>query len=152
MKGCGETNSDQSVVEKILRSLTPRFDIVVAIEESNDLTSMTVEEVQSALEAYEQKLNERSEKSKGEVAFQVQSNNGEKGKGKWNGNKGIGGYQNSNSNENQENNSAGQKNCGRDWFLKINNTTKSKVKFVDDSTLAAEGICDVAIRKMEEVL
>ncbi|KAK2397922.1 hypothetical protein QL285_059445 [Trifolium repens] len=28
MKGCGETISDQSVVEKILRSLTPRFDIV----------------------------------------------------------------------------------------------------------------------------
>jgi hypothetical protein len=51
MKGCGETMSDQSVVEKILRSLTPRFDIVVAIEESKDLSSTTVEEIQGVLEA-----------------------------------------------------------------------------------------------------
>ncbi|GAU28814.1 hypothetical protein TSUD_21510 [Trifolium subterraneum] len=49
MKGCGESMNDQSVVEKILRSLTPRFDIVVAIEESKDLSSTTVEEIQGVL-------------------------------------------------------------------------------------------------------
>ncbi|KAK2359039.1 hypothetical protein QL285_096166 [Trifolium repens] len=102
MKGCGETISDQSVVEKILRSLTPRFDIVVSIEESKDLSSMTVEELQSSLEAYEQKLNERAEKGKNEIALQVENNNSKKGKGKWNGSKGKVGYQNSGSKDNQE--------------------------------------------------
>ena len=37
----------------------------------------------------------------------------------------------------------------KDWFVKINHTTKNKVKFADDSTLAAEGIGDVAIRKKD---
>ncbi|WJX25474.1 hypothetical protein P8452_14509 [Trifolium repens] len=83
MKGCGETISDQSVVEKILRSLTPRFDIVVAIKESKDLSSRSVEELQSSLEAYEQKLNERAEKGKNEIALQVQNNNSKEGKDKW---------------------------------------------------------------------
>ncbi|WJX37100.1 hypothetical protein P8452_24904 [Trifolium repens] len=101
-KGYGETISDQSMVEKILRSLTPRFDIVVAIEESKDLASMTVEELQSSLEAYEQKLNERAEKGKNEIALQVQNNNSKKGKGKWNGNKGKYGYQNFGTKDNQE--------------------------------------------------
>ena len=37
MKTNGETHSEQTKVEKILRSLTPRFEHVVsAIEEAND--------------------------------------------------------------------------------------------------------------------
>ncbi|MCI20466.1 hypothetical protein A2U01_0041628, partial [Trifolium medium] len=108
MKGCGETISDQSVVEKILRSLTPRSDVIAAIEEFKDLASMTVEELQSSLEAYEQKLNERSEKGKNEVALQANSNNAKRGKGKWNGNKGRGGNQNTGSRDNQEASSSNQ--------------------------------------------
>ncbi|MCI17002.1 retrovirus-related pol polyprotein from transposon TNT 1-94, partial [Trifolium medium] len=55
MKSCGETVSNQNKVEKILRSLSPRFDhIVVAIEESKDLASLTIEELQGSLEAHEQ--------------------------------------------------------------------------------------------------
>ncbi|MCI68833.1 hypothetical protein A2U01_0090094, partial [Trifolium medium] len=42
---------------------------------------MTVEELQSSLEAYEQRLNERSEKVNGEIALQSQINNPKKGKG-----------------------------------------------------------------------
>ncbi|XP_019429606.1 PREDICTED: uncharacterized protein LOC109337148 [Lupinus angustifolius] len=43
MKACGEKISDQSIVEKILRTLTPNFDhIVVAIEESKRLEEMKV--------------------------------------------------------------------------------------------------------------
>ncbi len=108
--------NDQSVVEKILRSLTPRFDIVVAIEESKDLSSTTVEEIQGVLEASEQKLNERLEKGKNEVALQAHNNQAKRGKGKWSGNRGRGGYQGSNAKDNQESGNPNQKNGGRGGF------------------------------------
>lgn len=61
MKACGEIVSDQSIVEKILRTLTPNFDhIVVAIEESRKLDELKVEDLQGSLEAHEQRLMERS--------------------------------------------------------------------------------------------
>ncbi|KAK2969880.1 hypothetical protein RJ640_000125 [Escallonia rubra] len=42
----GEEMEDSRVVEKILRSLDPKFDhVVVAIEESNDTETMTVDEL-----------------------------------------------------------------------------------------------------------
>ncbi|CAL0320942.1 unnamed protein product [Lupinus luteus] len=46
MKASGETITDQTIVEKILRTLAPRFDhIVVAIEESKNLAILKVEEL-----------------------------------------------------------------------------------------------------------
>jgi len=54
MKNCGENISDQMVVEKVLRSLSPKFDfIVVAIQEAKDVKTMKIEELQSSLEAHE---------------------------------------------------------------------------------------------------
>jgi len=62
MKNCEETLGDQVIVEKILRSLTPRFDhMVITIEEMN-LSSMKADELQCILEAHEHRLNERSTK------------------------------------------------------------------------------------------
>ena len=95
MKTCKEELIDQQLVDKVLRTLTPRFDhVVVVIEESKDLDSMKVEELQNSLEAHEQRINERrnDEKDK-EQALQAQNNfmnKGEsgwnkKGKGKWKG-------------------------------------------------------------------
>lgn len=44
MKTYGYLISDQNVVAKVLRSLTPRFDhVVAAIEESKDLTKLTID-------------------------------------------------------------------------------------------------------------
>ena len=43
MKTCGETLSEQVIIEKILRSLTPQFDyIVVSIEHSKNLETMRI--------------------------------------------------------------------------------------------------------------
>jgi len=54
MKTCKEELIDQQLVDKVLRTLTPRFDhVVVVIEESKDLDSMKVEELQNSLEAHE---------------------------------------------------------------------------------------------------
>ena len=57
----GETVTDVMKVEKVLRTLTPRFDhIVVALEESKDLDSMKIEELQASLEAHELRLIDRN--------------------------------------------------------------------------------------------
>ena len=54
----GEQMSDLTVVEKILRSMTSRYDYVVcSIEESHVLDSMTVDELQSSLLVHEQRMN-----------------------------------------------------------------------------------------------
>ncbi|XP_019431988.1 PREDICTED: uncharacterized protein LOC109339068 [Lupinus angustifolius] len=60
MKACGEKMEDTIIVEKVLRSVTPRFDnVVIAIEESGRVENMKVEELQGSLEAHEQRLNDR---------------------------------------------------------------------------------------------
>ena len=73
MKNYGEKISDQSIIEKILRTLNPKFDhIVVAIEKSKKLEELQVEELQGSLEAHEHRLIERgSEKSGNHQALQA---------------------------------------------------------------------------------
>ncbi|KAK2398886.1 hypothetical protein QL285_048781 [Trifolium repens] len=72
MKACGETLSEQVIIEKVLRSLTPQFDyIVVAIEHSKDLSSMRVEELQSSLEAHELRMTERTSEREAEQALKA---------------------------------------------------------------------------------
>jgi hypothetical protein len=52
MKTCGEEFIDQQIDEKVMRTLTSKFDfIVVAIQESKDVRTMKIEELQSSLEA-----------------------------------------------------------------------------------------------------
>ena len=65
--------TSRSVVTKFLRSLTPKLDhVVVAIEESKDLSSMTKEELQGTIESHEQRMVERyASKRKSDVALQA---------------------------------------------------------------------------------
>jgi hypothetical protein len=52
----GDKAEDVSIVEKILRSLTPKFNFVVcSIEEANDVGELSIDELQSSFLVHEQK-------------------------------------------------------------------------------------------------
>ncbi|GKB83567.1 putative RNA-directed DNA polymerase [Tanacetum coccineum] len=58
----GEILKETQIVEKILRTLTEKFNyIVVSIEESKDITTLTVDELQSSLIVHEQKFKKKFE-------------------------------------------------------------------------------------------
>lgn len=68
------------VVEKILRSMTARFGYVVcAIDESNGVTTMSVEELHSKLLVHERRMNGQNEE---EQALKVSNNVRFGGKGR----------------------------------------------------------------------
>ena len=103
---CGDTITNLTLVEKVLKTLNPRFDhIVVAIEESKDLESLSVDELQGSLEAHEQRLQERLQEIANDKATEQalqahhQSRNGgsnyhrgKKGRGRFQNTRGRGGY------------------------------------------------------------
>jgi hypothetical protein len=60
MRNCGEDMPDVKIIEKILRSLTEKFNFVVcSIEESKDIDKLTVDELQASLLVHEQKVVEK---------------------------------------------------------------------------------------------
>ncbi|GMY19433.1 retrovirus-related Pol polyprotein from transposon TNT 1-94 [Fagus crenata] len=75
----GEEMQDVKVVEKILRSLTEKFNYVVcSIEESKDIDALTVDELQSSLIVHEQKFQKHNGE---EQALKVTSEGG-RGRGR----------------------------------------------------------------------
>ncbi|KAE8656273.1 hypothetical protein F3Y22_tig00117005pilonHSYRG00292 [Hibiscus syriacus] len=61
MRFHGEKMEDVTILEKILRSLTPKFDYVVcSIEESKDIDTFSLDELRSSLLVHEQKMNRSS--------------------------------------------------------------------------------------------
>uniref|UniRef100_A0A5B7B4M6 Retrovirus-related Pol polyprotein from transposon TNT 1-94 n=1 Tax=Davidia involucrata TaxID=16924 RepID=A0A5B7B4M6_DAVIN len=78
MKTYGETLSDQKIVEKILISLPEKFNPIVSIiEETKDISKLSIQELMGSLKSYEQRLTRQSEKSL-ESAFQSKINLGSK--------------------------------------------------------------------------
>lgn len=74
LRANGEEVSDQRIVQKILISLTEKYDHVVpAVEESKDLTTLTMTELLGSLQAHEQRLERRIDGSL-ENAFQSNVN------------------------------------------------------------------------------
>ncbi|XP_028236619.1 uncharacterized protein LOC114415953 [Glycine soja] len=117
----GDKQSDLGIINKVLRTLTLRFDhIVVAIEQGQNLEEMKIEELQGILEAQEMRLNERNSQRSVEQAMQAQTTKGnnydggknKKGKGKWKNNKWKGSSEGSSSSENHNQNEETDKKGG----------------------------------------
>ncbi|XP_012828244.1 PREDICTED: uncharacterized protein LOC105949478 [Erythranthe guttata] len=71
MRSYGEKIVDQTIIEKVLRSLTPKFNHVVAvIEESKDLSIYSFDELMGSLQAHEARSTVHMKKNE-EKAFQV---------------------------------------------------------------------------------
>ena len=77
----GETLEERRIVEKLLRSLPSRFDVIfTTIEETKDLTNFSVDELHASMMTHEQRLG-RNENSSLEHAFKTQVSFG-RGRGK----------------------------------------------------------------------
>ncbi|XP_078150499.1 uncharacterized protein LOC144545855 [Carex rostrata] len=74
IKSCGEDLTEKIVVMKVLRSLTAKFDhVVAAIEESKDLSTNSFDELMGSLQAHEVRLL-RSEEKDDSKAFLTKGN------------------------------------------------------------------------------
>ncbi|XP_050914997.1 uncharacterized protein LOC127129941 [Lathyrus oleraceus] len=68
MTAQGEKMEQTTIVEKVLRSMTIKFNYVVCmIEESNDVTSLSIDELQSSLLVHEQMMKITQENEDGHV-------------------------------------------------------------------------------------
>ncbi|CAJ2668206.1 unnamed protein product [Trifolium pratense] len=76
MSASGETLTQTIVVEKVLRSMSEKFNYVVcSIEESNDVTTLTIDELQSSLLVHEKRMKPTLVKDE-EQALQVSHGRG----------------------------------------------------------------------------
>ncbi|XP_077246125.1 uncharacterized protein LOC143885992 [Tasmannia lanceolata] len=99
-----EDIQDQMIVEKILRSLTRKFEyIVVAIEESKDLASLSIESLMGSLQSHEQRMKQ-FDSSPLEQAFQTQVSfrGGSRGRGRGRGRNSFRGRGRNGGERNQE--------------------------------------------------
>ncbi|XP_050902828.1 uncharacterized protein LOC127115291 [Lathyrus oleraceus] len=115
LKRNGEDDDEVKVMEKILRILNPSFDFIVTnIEENKDLKTMTIEQVTSSLQAYEEKQKRKIKqkeameqllhlnvKEANYANYKIQRGRGcgqDRGCGRGHGGEGRGGYNNYSNN------------------------------------------------------
>ncbi|KAM1160566.1 hypothetical protein ACFX19_034157 [Malus domestica] len=74
LKRNGEKLEDVRIMEKILRSLDPKFEhIVVTIEETKNLEEISIEQLMGSLQAYEEKHKKRQGNDEQLLKTHVQS-------------------------------------------------------------------------------
>ncbi|XP_019455136.1 PREDICTED: uncharacterized protein LOC109356264 [Lupinus angustifolius] len=167
MKGCGEVVTDLMIIENIMRSLPQKFDyIVVAIEESKDISRMKIEELQSSLEAHEMRLLERNPIKNPEQALKATNFRDEYSHKimRWKGKKSRGDldWSKSSNRRGRPRRNLKQKKYDKrnvecfkchknghyshkEWLADFDPSKQSSIKFADDNTLEVEGTGDVVI-------
>jgi hypothetical protein len=90
MTAHGERLEQTMIVEKVLRSMTPRFNYVVcSIGQSNDVTTLSIDELQSSLLVHEQRMQSQVIKDE-EQALKVSGRGNGRGRGARSGSRGRG--------------------------------------------------------------
>jgi hypothetical protein len=83
MTAHGETMAQVTVVEKVLRSMPAKFNYVVcSIEESNDVTNLSIDELQSSLIVHEQRMKHQKDQKESSEEQAVKVSNGGRGAGR----------------------------------------------------------------------
>jgi len=91
MKMNGESMKQSTIVSKILRSLTSKFNYVVcSIEESNDLSTMSIDELHGSLLVHEQRLNGYVQEELALKVYQDERPSRGRGRGMFRGGRGRG--------------------------------------------------------------
>ncbi|XP_022974781.1 uncharacterized protein LOC111473517 [Cucurbita maxima] len=81
MRTYGEKISNETIVAKVLRSLIPKFDHVVAtIEEAKDLSILSVDELMGSFQAHEARINRSLERNKKKALQVKETTNNENNK------------------------------------------------------------------------
>ncbi|XP_028109539.1 uncharacterized protein LOC114308196 [Camellia sinensis] len=174
MRRYGEKMESLQVIEKILRSLSPMFEhVVVAIEESNDLSAMTTDELMSTLEIHEQRINKKTPPSSQEQALQSKlsfrddrneqegTSQRSRGRGRGYNNRssifrGRGGRGPAREERNQphfaprgraRDSGASNHMCGkRELFVELNETVQAQVSFSNSSKTPVKGRGNILIK------
>nr|GEY37939.1 putative Gag-Pol polyprotein, identical [Tanacetum cinerariifolium] len=163
MRSYGDQITDETVVAKVLRSLSSKFDhIVAAIEESKDLSTFSFDELMGSLQAHESRIN-RSVIKEEENAFQTKGDaesSNQYGRGR-----GQGGYRGRGRGRNNmikeeddflfmtmgslredkpeiwyvDNACSNHMTGDRSKFKELNESVKSHVRLGDDNRLKVEG-------------
>ncbi|XP_078150749.1 uncharacterized protein LOC144546091 [Carex rostrata] len=121
IRAFGDTMEEKTVVAKVLRSLTPKFDhVVAAIEESKDLATYTFDELMGSLQTHEARMSKAEDKGD-DKAFYTK---GESSRGRSNG------YPRSRGSHNP---SRGQANSGRGGRGRGRSNTAENSQSYDES-------------------
>ncbi|XP_047179813.1 uncharacterized protein LOC124846575 [Vigna umbellata] len=168
MRVCKDGISDEYIGDKILRTLSSRFDnVVVAIEETRRKETMEIEELLNSLEAHEFRINERRQcqeqalQKLGHYAKDCWSGEGAKNKPKKRAT--LAQEEQSDSEpvmlmaKTEEDSSENDvwyldSRCSthmtgrKDWFMGIQGVAQEKIRFADNRSLVAEGTGRVVLR------
>ncbi|GAU38671.1 hypothetical protein TSUD_292530 [Trifolium subterraneum] len=169
MKSCGSTVSDGDMVEKVIGTLSSKFDyIIVAIMEAKDVSTMKLEELQCSLESHEQRINARAKNrtlikhcghphQRREMPTRTRYNNEES---KANLSQNDSGSEADPllmmtiTNEDYDKKESwyldiscsNHMNGHKDWLVNYDASRKSNIRFADSRTIKSEGVGDVLIQ------